>query len=730
MQERLRSSTQTVAVFDSCYSGALISQLSGENLTTIASTDYYQAAQDTPSFSSQFVPRLSSERHRGLEQIVASAADAQRAKYIDGYSAGSLAQIRKSDAFRDALRGEGVARNEPIADVLAREKQLRGDAKGIDTSGDGLVDSFAVDLNADGTPEAIIPDYNGDGELRKSDFTNRNSVDIEALTPAQRDQYKIFQEFSDIQKGFRASSRFALQDPVISGRLDGDPIDQVDSKGSGGATTTVGDDQTTKPEKGKVRGERGRSFDPNEKVGPAGFGEQGFLRNGMSLPYTIFFENDPEKATLPAQEVFITEVLDEDFDLTTFELGDMMVGDRLIEVPSDRTAWSTELPLDDPEFDLILSIEAELDFPTRTVTWTFATIDAETGLLTAEFDAGFLPVNDETGRGEGQVNYSIRPKADLATGTELTGIAEIVFDVNDPLITNSTLNTIDIDPPQATVDQLPETSLALFKVSWEGIDVDGSGIANYDVFVATDDGPFEQWLDGVSGTSRFFRGEVGSEYAFYATATDNVGLRELSSPAVEATTRVVASPWTNQTNRYDVNARDGVTAADALGVINELLRRSYSDPETSVLPSTTPDGFSGPFLDVNQDGQATALDALQVINFLIRRSQTGEPESPSTSIASMPVPTATSVDQPDSKDELALDVHGDLATNLLRTSSGDSSSPDSDQTVSTSHDDWDVGLLSVLANTGPSDAESDQSTAALLKDEHLLGEWPIDQNGR
>ena len=38
------------------------------------------------------------------------------------------------------------------------------------------------------------------------------------------------------------------------------------------------------------------------------------------MPYLIQFENDPDAgATAPAQEVFITDELDADLDLATFE---------------------------------------------------------------------------------------------------------------------------------------------------------------------------------------------------------------------------------------------------------------------------------------------------------------------------------------------------------------------------------------------------------------------------
>jgi hypothetical protein len=201
---------------------------------------------------------------------------------------------------------------------------------------------------------------------------------------------------------------------------------------SAGATSDIADEQRSKPANVQLRGERGRSFDPNEKVGPAGVGPLGFVRSDDILPYAIYFENDPTKATLPAQEVIITEQLDADLDLTNFELGDIVVGSEVFSVPPGRSVWATTHTLKVNDIWIDLRIEAELDFLTRTVTWTFASLDMETGLLTSDFDAGFLPVNDETGRGEGHVRYTVYPKDNLPSGTVISGSAKIIFDTNDP----------------------------------------------------------------------------------------------------------------------------------------------------------------------------------------------------------------------------------------------------------------------------------------------------------
>ncbi|MGB7325692.1 MAG: right-handed parallel beta-helix repeat-containing protein [Rubripirellula sp.] len=92
------------------------------------------------------------------------------------------------------------------------------------------------------------------------------------------------------------------------------------------------------------------------------------------------------------------------------------------------------------------------------------------------------------------------------------------------------------------------------------------------------------------------------------------------------------SGWHNIASPSDVNNNGSITANDALVIINELGRRTYSDRIGSALvdPATV-DPWPGFYYDQNGDGLATALDALRVINQLARLTTpaggSGEAES-------------------------------------------------------------------------------------------------------
>ncbi|KAJ7392616.1 hypothetical protein OS493_010267 [Desmophyllum pertusum] len=60
-----------------------------------------------------------------------------------------------------------------------------------------------------------------------------------------------------------------------------------------------------------------RSWDPNDMIGPPGYGNARFISLKTPLTYKIRFENDPN-ATAPAQHVIVLHTLDQDLDIRTF----------------------------------------------------------------------------------------------------------------------------------------------------------------------------------------------------------------------------------------------------------------------------------------------------------------------------------------------------------------------------------------------------------------------------
>jgi len=286
------------------------------------------------------------------------------------------------------------------------------------------------------------------------------------------------------------------------------------------------------------------SDDPNDIVGPSGFGSQQYVTPGGKLPYTINFQNKPE-ASAPAAEVVVTHTLNADVDMETFELGDFGFGDVIVEVPIGRQFHRTRLDLRASR-GLFLDVTAELNRATRAVTWTFSSLDPTTLDLPADPFQGFLPPDQNVPEGQGFVTFFVEPKVGLPNGTPLDAQATIVFDANPPLDTNTWVNTIDASLPSSAVTQpVAFADAGEFTVSWEGNDEGddsaGSGIATYDVFVSDNGGPYVLWQDNTLNTSAVFNGALRHTYSFYAVATDNVGHIEPAPATADVSVTVLAA---------------------------------------------------------------------------------------------------------------------------------------------------------------------------------------------
>lgn len=279
------------------------------------------------------------------------------------------------------------------------------------------------------------------------------------------------------------------------------------------------------------------SFDPNDIIGPAGFGAERWLVPNQTLPYTIRFEN-LATATAPAVFVTITQQLDSDFDFSTFELGDLGFGNITVKVPEDRKFHVERLDLRD-KIGYFVDVEGGINPTTGELKWTLKAIDPSTGELPANVNAGFLPPNNANRDGEGYVRYRIKPKTTVTSGASLDAKAKIVFDTNAPIDTPVWLNRIDDSAPTSNVIALPvTTNNNNIKVSWNGND-DGSGVVNYDVFISVDSGNFTLWQDNITAKEAIYTGEIGRTYSFYSQATDGVNRIEAKTAISEASTKLV-----------------------------------------------------------------------------------------------------------------------------------------------------------------------------------------------
>nr|HMS56648.1 RHS repeat-associated core domain-containing protein [Fimbriimonadaceae bacterium] len=280
------------------------------------------------------------------------------------------------------------------------------------------------------------------------------------------------------------------------------------------------------------------SWDPNEKNGPIGAGTEGWIAPDGTMTYTIRFENLPT-ATAAAYQVVVTDTLNPNLDISTMSLEDILVGQQTLGNLSGFQEGHFRVPLNGS--NLLLDVTVAFDLATRKITWTLKAIDPLTGEL-PELD-GFLPPNDQTGRGEGYVRFTIMPKAATPNGTVITNQGHIKFDLNPIIETNIWSNRIGTAVIDSKVQPLPATSPYIFPVTWTGTVTGGPSIASYDIFVSKDAEPYTLWKDNTTQTVAEFVGEGGRTYRFYSVATTTDGQVEQApfGPDAQTTTSLMAS---------------------------------------------------------------------------------------------------------------------------------------------------------------------------------------------
>jgi len=124
----------------------------------------------------------------------------------------------------------------------------------------------------------------------------------------------------------------------------------------------------------------------------------------------------------------------------------------------------------------------------------------------------------------------------------ITNQATIVFDINAPLDTNPTTNTVDARAPQAPS---PPCRVAdghqLHPRLVRHRRSRASGVSSYDVYVSRQWRAWVVWLSNTTTNSATFSGQPGHYYYFYSRAQDNAGNVEPAPATFQAQTFVSAN---------------------------------------------------------------------------------------------------------------------------------------------------------------------------------------------
>jgi len=159
------------------------------------------------------------------------------------------------------------------------------------------------------------------------------------------------------------------------------------------------------------------SYDPNFKeVSPKGTGAAGYIStNDSVLEYMVHFQNT---GTYYAENITVKDTLDPNLD------------------------WTTLKPI-------FSSANCTVDL-------------SENGVATFTFhDINLPPSSMSAMNSNGMFTYTVRQRPGLTEGTQIRNKASIYFDYNEPIVTNSTLNTIGSPVAVAGIEG-PESSFNLY----------------------------------------------------------------------------------------------------------------------------------------------------------------------------------------------------------------------------------------------------------------------------
>ena len=165
-------------------------------------------------------------------------------------------------------------------------------------------------------------------------------------------------------------------------------------------------------------------------AGPFTAESRGFVPVVQDLPFTVHFQND-EAAPTRTSEVRVVVNLDDKLDPRTFRLGDIRLGDIVIDVPDDRANFQQEIDYTRTR-GFILRVSGGIDLASHTATWLLQAIDPSTGELIQDPTKGLLKPNNSHGEGAGYVSYTVQVADDTATGESVRTTARVILNNAPP----------------------------------------------------------------------------------------------------------------------------------------------------------------------------------------------------------------------------------------------------------------------------------------------------------
>ena len=249
--------------------------------------------------------------------------------------------------------------------------------------------------------------------------------------------------------------------------------------------------------------------DPNDIVGPYGFGSSNYVSNDQKFTFVVNFENMAND-TAPAQLVEVRSPLDENFNYASLKFTRYGFNDFERTLDALSRPYLTETL----ELELFnLRIFASANPLKREIIWQFKTIDKVTGDTPTDASLGFLPPSNGTVFGKGFIEFEILLHPQLAHLSTVIANASIVFDQNEAIPTNTLTYTVDAIAPELAITYLEDGAYLLLNAS----DM-GSGVNIITIYDGVDNAIFVT----NESISSFELPPKTKPYAIYYSIDDNV----------------------------------------------------------------------------------------------------------------------------------------------------------------------------------------------------------------
>ncbi|MBR6847615.1 MAG: T9SS type A sorting domain-containing protein [Bacteroidales bacterium] len=195
-----------------------------------------------------------------------------------------------------------------------------------------------------------------------------------------------------------------------------------------------------------------RPCEPNEIRGYlAESGSHYMMKEIQTITYEIESENDTT-ATAAAHTIIVRDTLDVNkFDVASLAAYRVTIHDKVLELSGEHNfVYTLDLR---PNVYVIAQIQLECDDETGIVVWTITSLDPMTMEPTTDPNQGALPIN-YNGEGIATFTFNVNLKEPFPDGTEISNRVGIIFDLEEPVITDTWTNTVDAVKPTSHIEEV------------------------------------------------------------------------------------------------------------------------------------------------------------------------------------------------------------------------------------------------------------------------------------